>query len=220
MNGPGQPYKICPECGQPAGLHEQACARCGHVYRTQFTQSGQPLAPQEPMDGRTVMVPSLEPPARSSSATVAAVAGLIGLTALVILLLIVASLPRERSAEQPTGQEAAAPPAMTSSGFFRERPSNVETPTLRISTDYEGGVILILTGVDGCRYTVTSFPGRDGVIQVPAGDYGVELLSHDGSIEARSGTAVFRRFRAYDASFTLVSRYPWEELPPLRLGDQ
>ena len=31
-----QPYKVCPNCQQPAALSQTACGRCGRPYRTQF----------------------------------------------------------------------------------------------------------------------------------------------------------------------------------------
>src|SRR5438067_1183407 len=34
---PGQAYKVCPVCRQPAALNAPACGRCGHEYRTQFS---------------------------------------------------------------------------------------------------------------------------------------------------------------------------------------
>jgi hypothetical protein len=43
-----QPYKVCPQCKQPAALDLQTCLRCGHLYRTQFvppTQQTQMFVP-------------------------------------------------------------------------------------------------------------------------------------------------------------------------------
>ncbi len=225
MGIPGQPYKICPECGQPAELTAQACGRCGHAYRTQFTPAGQPFQTPGAPEQRTQMfgMPPPVPPApaqpASSQGPLWALAALIARGAFVLLLL----LASVQDGQAPSGvgreqQEAAS--TLTSTGIFRERPSAVEIPTIRIRTDYSGGAILILTGMDGRRYTASCYPNREGVLRVPAGDYGVEVLSPDGSIGASTGTAVFRRFKEYEAEFTLVTYYPWEEPPPLRLGDQ
>ncbi|MEJ5296632.1 MAG: hypothetical protein WHZ52_01200 [Armatimonadota bacterium] len=217
-----QPYKICPECGQPAELQAQLCARCGHAYRTQFTPTGQPVTPPGATDGRTQMgqlwAPS--PQQQPSSGVIAAIAAAIGLGALLVLLLVIASLFRTPQQQQAASPDETPAPALTSSGIFEERPSKVETPTIRIYTDYAGGAVLILTGTDGSRYTVTCYPNRDGIIQVPAGDYGVELCSQDGSINPRTGTAVFRRFTEYEAGFTVITYPAGEQLPPLRLGDE
>ncbi len=35
MSGPAA-YKACPQCGLETSLDQQACARCGHKYQTQF----------------------------------------------------------------------------------------------------------------------------------------------------------------------------------------
>ncbi|MBM4356033.1 MAG: hypothetical protein FJ109_19965 [Deltaproteobacteria bacterium] len=31
-----QPWKVCPQCQEPAQLQACVCLRCGHVYRTRF----------------------------------------------------------------------------------------------------------------------------------------------------------------------------------------
>ena len=47
-----QPFKICPQCQEPAAMNAAACARCGRVYRTtapppmQQTQVVLPPPPQ------------------------------------------------------------------------------------------------------------------------------------------------------------------------------
>jgi hypothetical protein len=35
------PYKACPKCQAPAVLQAPQCARCGHVFRTQFVPPDQ-----------------------------------------------------------------------------------------------------------------------------------------------------------------------------------
>ncbi len=85
-----------------------------------------------------------------------------------------------------------------------------------IYTDVDDGVVLTLTGQDGRNYTLDCYPGRNGRIQVPAGDYSVEVHSLTGAVGPNQGTAVFRRYREYEAGFTAV---PVTDLEPLRLGD-
>ncbi|BCW99164.1 MAG: hypothetical protein KatS3mg024_1991 [Armatimonadota bacterium] len=216
-----QPFKICPECGQAADLQAPVCAQCGHAYRTQFTPTGQRVATPESSDGRTQMgQPWVAPQQQRFSGVTAAIVGSLAVVAFLILLVVIASVPRTPSQQEVATPQESPAPALTSSGIFEERPSNVETPTIRIYTDYPGGAVLILTGTDGSRYTVACYPNRDGVIQVPAGDYGVEVCSPDGSIPPRTGTAVFRRFTEYEAGFTVITHPAGEELPPLRLGDE
>ena len=212
-----QLYKICPECGQPGELQAQLCARCGHAYRTQFTPAGQPVTPPGATDGRTQMGQPWTQP-QTFPIVAGVVGGVIALVAFVVLLVIIGLMAEDQSAGPASGA-ANSSPVLTSSGLFRERPSQVEIPTIRISTDYAGGASLILTGRDGSRYTATCYPRRDAVFQVPAGDYGVELLSPDASVTPRTGLAVFRRYKEYEAGFTVEPHIPWEELPPLRLGD-
>ena len=36
-------YKACPSCGKSAGLHDATCAGCGRVFRTRFTDAGEPI---------------------------------------------------------------------------------------------------------------------------------------------------------------------------------
>src|SRR5579871_331354 len=45
-----QPYKLCPQCQQPAVLTQTVCKRCGHQFRTQFVPANptQAIYPQQP----------------------------------------------------------------------------------------------------------------------------------------------------------------------------
>ena len=56
MATPGQPYKLCPGCGQQAVLNAPNCPRCGRPFSTQFvppnqTQAFFPGDPNNPYPG-------------------------------------------------------------------------------------------------------------------------------------------------------------------------
>ncbi len=38
-------FKTCPQCGASAQLADRVCARCGHVFRSQFVPPGSPTQP-------------------------------------------------------------------------------------------------------------------------------------------------------------------------------
>lgn len=48
MAAPGS-YKVCPSCRTQAALDAQFCSKCGHQYRTQFTQVIQPVGATPPL---------------------------------------------------------------------------------------------------------------------------------------------------------------------------
>ena len=41
---PGQPFKLCPVCGQKHVLEAELCGSCGHRFRTQFANPAQTQA--------------------------------------------------------------------------------------------------------------------------------------------------------------------------------
>lgn len=42
------PVKYCPQCQQPAQVQQAYCMHCGHQFRTQFDQFGNPVGPPAP----------------------------------------------------------------------------------------------------------------------------------------------------------------------------
>ncbi len=54
-----EPYKICSECQQAAALNAPSCLRCGHQYRTRFTNPNQTQAVMPP--GQSAAPPPYSP---------------------------------------------------------------------------------------------------------------------------------------------------------------
>jgi hypothetical protein len=58
-----QPYKLCPQCQQPAVLSAPSCGRCGQQYRTQFATPDQTQVVIPPQHPPVAPVP-YQPPAQ------------------------------------------------------------------------------------------------------------------------------------------------------------
>lgn len=63
-----QPYKLCPQCGQPAALQTMVCQQCGRHYRTQFVTPDQTqvVMPPPPVYPQYSPFPT-QPPANVTS---------------------------------------------------------------------------------------------------------------------------------------------------------
>lgn len=114
-----------------------------------------------------------------------------------------------------SGQSLPDPPAPPS-GLFTERPGIQEWPVVHVTHD-SGSSTLTLTSTDGKIFTVTFSVESPGEISVPPGEYRVDIRSLDANVDPNSGTAVFRRYKRYEAAFTHSPAWLAE---PFRLGDQ
>lgn len=74
------PYKICPNCQQPAALTVPACLRCGRQYKTQFAPPSQQTQVITPHLGRAA--PRLKPAVKIPKMILLAVGLIIGLFAI------------------------------------------------------------------------------------------------------------------------------------------
>lgn len=226
-----QPYKTCPQCGQPAVLEMPQCRRCGFFYP--------PLAPV-PGAGGSPMAPGYPPtypgpPAVSErrSGPSRALAGCLTVTALLLCFVVAVALlrPHNRHSRRRMGglimttqpAQPARGPDLTGQagqssgnggGLFQETDSAQEMPTISVVNVESDHMTLVLTDVQGHDYKAISSGGVPQTLQVPPGDYRVVVYSDDPGIQANQGDAVFRKHKRYDAQF-----YHDSVAEPIHLGD-
>lgn len=75
---------------------------------------------------------------------------------------------------------------------------------------------LVLRDEFGHEYVARCTRGQDAVIQVPPGDYTVDVSSDNPNTGSNSGDAVFRRYKRYSADFETVPAFLAD---PIHLGD-
>lgn len=208
-------YKLCPECQTPAQVNAASCSKCGHIFRSQYMPPPAGLPPQQ-----ALYTPP--PPRRTSTGLwvlLAALASFAVLLAVAVVLALAKSgqePPPETASGQPPAPDTSSPGGVMTRGMFRERPSQQEMPTVVVENEESDVLTLRFTSADGRQYELHATAGSPGSVQLPAGDYSVYLSSSDPTVEDNSGTAVFRRYRSYQASFHVVD-YP---VPPIRMGDE
>lgn len=123
----------------------------------------------------------------------------------------------------PAAQPPAASPAEvpnsgpSAPGMFTERPSAVETPTIRIRNMSEDPLTLILTAEDGRTYRMMVLPFDTNSIQVPAGHYAASVVSANYHVHPAIGDATFRRRHEYEDAFVTRPWYGFDT--PLHMGD-
>ncbi|MGC8667694.1 MAG: hypothetical protein ACP5VE_06240 [Chthonomonadales bacterium] len=121
-----------------------------------------------------------------------------------------ASPPPASPTERP-GNEAPS-----ASGMFTERPSALETPTVRIRNDTSDILTLTLIGSDGRAYQLAVPPFGVNSMQVPAGQYAAEVSGLDPNVHPAIGDATFRKRHEYEDTFITVPR---GFAGPLHMGD-
>src|SRR5207244_12085836 len=99
--------------------------------------------------------------------------------------------------------------------LFREKASTTETPTIRVTNLEDDLMTLTLRDAAGHVTQAQSRSGRTTTILEPPGEYSVDVTSNDPLVQPNSGDAVFRRYKAYDATFAWTS-----DPTPLHLGDR
>lgn len=233
-----QPHKVCPQCGQPAVLEMPQCRRCGYSYPVLSVPSpfSQPAMTKEPSHKRRALTGVL--------CVMALLVGVlaVGIRSLSVLFSAestssdLVSSPRKRimrngppligtqgsSSSLPTGsaltdRQSSQPtsvPDVTSDGMFKERPSQSEMPTIRVTNLDRDTMIFILRDASGHIYRTQSTNGHTATLQVPPGDYTVEVTDDDPMIRPNHGDATFRRYKEYEATFD-ASLFA----PPFHLGD-
>lgn len=199
-----EPYKTCPQCGQPAVVQMPQCRRCGYVF---------PPAPSAAPYGRPMSAASwrelagpapVAAPTRGQRWSVLAALVLLGLVGLVGAGAFVYGL------KHPGGRPVAgaALPAQSggmadpTAGPFVERPGRTEMPTLRVTNgEDEGTLFLVLQDANGRTWRTAARPGETSTLQVPPGDYRLRVSSDERWLHANDGDATFRRFKEYSATF-------------------
>lgn len=226
-----QPYKICPRCRAAAHTQAVHCELCGWAFAT--TQPPH----QRPAERR---------PSRQQQKTSPMVWLVAGLSALTLLGFALLSLTTSAPASRPVletkaplnyteqnpllnpGMDVPPPDAEPLSarsglggspvqdGIFKRSPSRLETPTINVTNADHDILTVELQHVDGRRYRMMCNGRESRSIQVPAGDYRIVVSSSDPDNAGNEGTAVFRRYSQYSATFIAV---PAHMARPLRLGD-
>ena len=227
------PHKICPQCQQPAVLAMPQCRRCGYFYPPPppmaYNPAGAmpsvaPLSALSPQSQRELQQAALRAqPRRSRLAPV--------LMALMLLLIVCGGgallwrLGRHAARAIPLSglasgvtDNAGTPhkggPDL-GSGLFVESESKAEAPELAIHNDSDVGLKMVLKGADGKVYELSAAPDQTAHLQVPAGDYALEMSSDSPYVLPNSGDATFRRHKKYDADFVLSN----EAHGPIHIGD-
>ena len=211
-----QPYKRCPQCGQPAVIEMPQCRRCGHSYF-------QPM-PTAPLD----VYPRIGPvPARMSRAVLTA--AILVVTVLVVGAMVLTFFVRQTVSASPSSlMYAMRPPHAASSGvqspsssqptggsgLFQETESAKEMPEVTITNIEMDTMTLVLTDASGHTFSTASSHSVPATLQLPPGDYQLSISSNDPGVQTNTGDAIFRKHKHYSATFLHDS-----EAGPVHLGD-
>jgi hypothetical protein len=72
---------------------------------------------------------------------------------------------------------------------------------IHVIHDAPGTLVLTLTAGSGAVFRALSRNGVEGTIQIPAGDYQVDVECNDPGVLPNHGDASFRQFKEYTAEF-------------------
>lgn len=182
-----QPYKICPACGQPAVLSMPVCRRCGRPYVP-------PPAPGVYLPQSLPIAPDAPPWQGTSRRKQGVLFGVLAAAVLAGVVLLFSLRPSERSGPPRTGSSGLT----QSSGPFTERWSDRETPTINVTSLARDAATCVFRDRDGNVYSLRAEPGKTSSLPLPAGDYTFQIVPANPQVYGQSGSATFRRFRAYD----------------------
>jgi hypothetical protein len=115
----------------------------------------------------------------------------------------------------PNGLNAPSSGTSDGAGLFQETESARETPSVTVTDIESDTMTLVLTDASGHSYVVRSSEGVPATIQVPAGDYTLNISSSDPMVQTNTGDAVFRKHKQYSAVF-----HHDTDSGPVHLGDQ
>ncbi len=220
-----QPYKVCPHCGQPAVLAMPQCRRCGFVYptvpmtpeRSAAVSRGRRAAPLLVLLVFALLLIVLGVGlSRSLFSRHSSANGLVFSNAKPLSAADsgIANAPSTPNANSAVTNAPSAPSADSDTSLFSARSSRTEMPTIHVTNAEVDNMTLTLRDRTGHIYQAQSRDGHTTTIQVPPGDYSVEVVSSNPEITPNSGDAVFRRFTEYDADFVYST-----ESTRIHLGD-
>jgi hypothetical protein len=224
-----QPYKVCPQCSQPAVLEMPQCRRCGFLYRAspQISMASSNLASHPPERSRAERNRVRN---RMLFGMLGVLLLLVGVAAGLIRLFSTASARPESGLTQvpqqtlpsrqpslPTAPAIGMPDSSLPShpGMFIEKDSPREIPTLHVTNEERDTLLLTLWDRQGHVYTLTG-PGRQtATLTIPPGEYQLSIVSQLPHAQPNYGDAIFRRRKEYYASFHHTGF-----TTPIHLGDQ
>jgi hypothetical protein len=126
----------------------------------------------------------------------------------------VSTEPAAKPEPRPGLPLLSQPDASGGSGFFVEKPGQREMPVLYITNLERDTMTLILRSREGHVYQAISSNGNRVSLQVPAGDYAVQVFSSSPYVQPNYGDATFHRYKEYEANFVDTN-----DAEPLHLGD-
>jgi hypothetical protein len=117
---------------------------------------------------------------------------------------------------EPLNGNGLQTPAMAAggSGLFQEADSAREMPEITVTNVETDTMTLAFIDFNGHRYTVSSSNSQLATIQLPPGDYQLEISSSDPGVQTNTGDAVFRKHKQYTATFRHDT-----DAGPVHLGD-
>lgn len=120
------------------------------------------------------------------------------------------------SVSGPPVAGASLPPVTSAPapGLFQELPSADPVPSVTVTTDENDVVTVLLLDSVGRSYYAVCSPGVPATIQIPAGQYSVQVSSNDPDVLPNTGDALFRPYRKYSARF-----YHGIGRDPIHLGE-
>ena len=199
------------------------CRRCGAAFSVVATR---PTAlPQTP---RPTEVSRFAPPAplRKKRDATGIILGIGAILLIAIVTFGVRAIHRASDfhSDMTVGRSFPGLPSVPQNGrpggsdltgsMFMERPGNSEMPTVFVENMAMGTLHLELRDKNGRVYQVSCNVNQRVPLQVPAGNYLVHVSSNVPNIIATDGDATFRRFKEYDAPFSIGP-----PSGPMHLGD-